>query len=437
VTAKVRLEKYPTKPLKTWQKAKELRLKYYQRYKEPNRLRWSGSAWALDPIPAGLGEDVVHITGEPYGASIAFDRDFALRCQEAAESHGWARDLCAYFRCYVGAMYLDEYAFGGPYPKPDFCFTSHICCTHGKWYEYVSEYKQVPYFCVDMGVGAARELNENKISYVVNQLHEAIERLEKATGRKYRDDLLIEACKNLFRSTSTWAKICALNKHVPAPLDEKSMHSLYVLGTLDKSDREFADFYEELQEEVEERIAQGIAAIPYERCRLMTDSQPPWYFLHFYRYLEQFGAISVGSLYVYTLIGAWEHLPDGSLVPAKTPMEKGIEIKTRDQALRLLAEWELKKPIWQYFYDVQIKTDMMVHMAQDWKLNGFILHCNRGCEGTSIGIAENRLGLLKAGVPVMTYEGNMGDERDFDEPRTLARIDSFMESLGFKKIDAG
>jgi benzoyl-CoA reductase subunit B len=33
----------------------------------------------------------------------------------------------------------------------------------------------------------------------------------------------------------------------------------------------------------------------------------------------------------------------------------------------------------------------------------------------------------------MTFEGNMGDEREFDEQATLNRIDIFMESLGLKK----
>jgi benzoyl-CoA reductase subunit B len=61
------------------------------------------------------------------------------------------------------------------------------------------------------------------------------------------------------------------------------------------------------------------------------------------------------------------------------------------------------------------------------------LHYNRGCEGLSAGIAENRLGLLKRGHKVMTFEGNMGDEHEFDEQATLNRIDIFMESLGLKK----
>jgi len=42
--------------------------------------------------------------------------------------------------------------------------------------------------------------------------------------------------------------------------------------------------------------------------------------------------------------------------------------------------------------------------------------------------------LIEAGFPVMTFEGNMGDEREFDEAQTVNRIDAFMESLDFKKI---
>jgi len=427
-------KKYPTKPLEAWKKAKELRRKYYERYTDPNILRWSGSTWSLDSVPAGFGRDVFHITGEPYGAAIAFNHEFAARCQEAAEARGWARDLCAYFRNYLGSMYLDEYNFGGPFPKAHFCFTSHICCTHGKWYEAVSEYEKIPYWCIDVGVGASKDMNPNKVDYVVNQIQEAIEDMEKKLGRKYQDELLIEAVQNEFRSTATWAKICTLNKHIPAPLDEKSMHSLYVFGTLDKHDKEFADFHEELLAEVEDRVAQGIAASAYERCRLITDTQPPWHFLHLYRYLEQYGAVSVGNLYVFGLVGIWEDQPDGTWGPAKTPMEKGLEMKTREQALRLMVEWNLRKPQWQHFYDPQLKTDMMVRIAKEWQLKGVILHYNRGCEGLSVGIAENRLGLMKAGLPVMAYEGNMGDEREFDEPRTLARIDSFMESMGYNKI---
>jgi len=224
-----------------------------------------------------------------------------------------------------------------------------------------------------------------------------------------------------------------LNKAVPAPLDEKTMYSLYVLGTLQKSSRIVADFYEELRDEVKDRVQRGIAAVANERCRVMTDTQPPWAFLNVFRYLEKYGCVSVGSLYTFGLIGMWDIQEDGSWGPQRTPQEEGIEIKNRNQALRVLVSWELKKPEWQHFYSPQFKSEMMIRIAEEWKLNGVILHYNRGCEGLSLGIAENRLALIKAGFPVMIFEGNMGDEREFDEAQTIARIDAFMERLDFEK----
>jgi benzoyl-CoA reductase subunit B len=434
-------KKHPTEPLRCWNKAKEIREQYYKDYaaaKDKGGIRWVGGAWSFDAVPAGLGDDVYPLTSEPYGASIAWNKEFALRCQEATEKAGFARDLCSYMRNYWGSVILNEYLWGGPFPKPDFIWQDHICCSHAKWYQVVSELEGgIPHFCVDVSVGPYHELNENRLNYVVGQLHDGIEWMEKVTGRKYDDEKLIQAVYNECRSTSLWAEICTLNKNVPAPLDEKTMYSLYVLGTLMKHSKKVADFYEELRDEVKDRVERGIAAVPTERCRVITDTQPPWAFLKVFRYLEKFGCVSVGSLYTFSLIGMWEVKEDGTWGPRTTPQQKGIEIKDRDQALRILAEWNLSKPEWQHFYSPQLKSEMMIRIAKEWKLDGIILHYNRGCEGLSLGIAENRLALVKAGYPVMTFEGNMGDEREFDEARTMARIDAFMETLGLSQVESG
>ncbi len=430
---------YKTEPLKCWKKAKELREKYYRDYAtahERGGIRWTGGAWSFDAIPYGLGDDVYPLTGEPYAASIAFNHEFSLKCLEATEAKGWARDLCSYMRNYWGSMYLNEFLFGGPYPKPDFGFQDHICCSHAKWYQVVSEHEKFPYFNIDVSVGPYGEVkgNPHKIRYIVDQMHEAIEFMEKVTGRTYDDEKLIEAVKTDCRSTSKWAAICCLNKNVPAPLDEKTMYSLYVFGTLSKAKKEFADFYDELYDEVADRVDRGIAAVENERCRLMSDTQPPWGFLKVFRYLQTFGALSVGSLYTFGLIGNWEVKPDGTWGPRTTPMELGVEIDSRDKALEVLAEWTLSRPEWQHFYDHTLKTEMMLRIIREWKVDGVMLHLNRGCEGLSCGIMENRLGIAKAGIPVMTFEGNMGDEREFDPARTTARIDSFMETLNLQPL---
>jgi benzoyl-CoA reductase subunit B len=428
--------KYPTESLKLWGKAKQLREQYYRNYataKENGGLRWSGSAWALDAIPAGLGDDVYSLTGEPYAAAVAHDKKFAKECMDAAESVGFARDLCSYMRIYWGGMHLDKYLYGGKFPKPDFIFQTQICCSHSKWYQHVAQHEKVPQFYVDVGVGPYKDLNKDRLDYVTNQLLDGIEFLEKTTGRKFDDEKFIKAVKNEMRSTSRWADICALNKAKPAPLDEKTMYSLYVLATLSKSSQWCADFYDELYEEVKDRVARGIAAVPNEKCRMMSDTQPPWSFLKIFRYLETYGAVSIGSLYTFALEGIWEDKPDGSWGGRTLPWEKGIPMNTREEVARLYADWNLSKPQWQHFFDPRLKTAMMLRIVKEWQVDGVMLHLNRGCEGLSMGIMENRGGIAKAGVPIMTFEGNMGDEREFDEVRTQARVDAFMEQLGLRR----
>jgi len=58
-------------------------------------------------------------------------------------------------------------------------------------------------------------------------------------------------------------------------LDEKTIYSLYVFGTMEKSNGEFADFYDELYDEVKDRVDRGIAAVENEVARVMIDTQPP------------------------------------------------------------------------------------------------------------------------------------------------------------------
>jgi benzoyl-CoA reductase subunit B len=433
------MPKYKTEPLRLWKKAKEIRQIYYKNYAlahEKGGIRWAGGAWTFDAVCAGLGDDVYSLTSEPYGASIAFDRRFSAECMKAAEEAGYPRDLCSYMRNYWGSVILKKYAFGGPFPKPDFIWQDHICCSHAKWYQVMSELEgNIPMYCVDVAVGPCEpwgELTEEKINYVAGQILDGIEWLEKITGRTFDDEKYTEACWNDFRSTSKWAEICTLQKAIPAPLEEKTIFSLYVLATLQKSWRVVADFYDELYDEVKDRVERGVAAVENEQARVMSDTQPPWGFLKIFRYLENYGVVCIGSLYSYGLMGMWSYDRDnGHLSPKALPLKRP---RTREEATRELVRWHLHKPEYQHFYSPKYKSDMMIALVKDWKLDGVMLHYNRGCEGLSLGIAENRLALLNAGLRVLTYEGNMGDEREFDEVRTRGQIDAFMETLGIDRF---
>jgi len=51
-----------------------------------------------------------------------------------------------------------------------------------------------------------------------------------------------------------------------------------------------------------------------------------------------------------------------------------------------------------------------------------------------MGQLENRLALIREGIPVLTFESNMADHREFDEAQILDRLDAFMENLGLRKL---
>jgi benzoyl-CoA reductase subunit B len=442
-----KIKSYKGEPIKCWKKAKELRVNIYKWYAQAHELggiRVAGGAWSFQPIAAALGG--YYLASEPYAASTAFDREFSKRCIEAAESKGWAPDICGYVKNYLGCIILDEYTFGGKWPIPDLLFQLHICCTHAKWYQAINEYEggHIPFFSIDVSVGPyeirpeGEGLKEYKLDYVVYQLLDAIEELDKLAqkkwGIKFDDEKFIEGVKNDCESTSLWAEICCLNKAIPAPIDEKSMFPFFNLAAISRHRKEVVDLYKELRDELKDRVERGIAALPTERCRVFGDSPPPWGHLDIYRYMEEYGVVSVGSFYVYGLIGMWEEDENGNRIPRKTPDQLGIEIKTREDAVRVMADWYLTKPYWKQTYLPELKSDMMIKHVRQWKCDGAVIHYNRGCELTTMGAPEVRLALLEAGIPNVTYEGNMADSRDFDEARTKARLDAFFESLGLKRL---
>ncbi len=433
---------YKTKPLDCWKRAKELRLNHYQKIanaRNDGKLLATGSGASFVSLLSGFGDDILFLCGEPYGASISIDFAQHEICAGAAESRGFARDLCAYMRSYWGSMFLDKFYFGGgPFPKPDFCFSVHFCDSHAKWYQIVKEHFGIPFFGVDLPIGHHGDFSR-KVEYVVGQLQDAIEGMEKFLGRKFDDEKFLNAVRNEFRVTSYWPKICELNKNVPAPLDQKTLFTLYIQAMLERNNPETVQFYKDLLAEVQDRVANGIAALATERCRILDDSQPLWHFLKIYRLMESYGAVSVGSPYCFGLIGVWDETKDGQLVARKTPEERGEVLKSREDGLRALVDWYLNREggpsSMMGFYLPDVRNHLLPLVVKNWNVQGVLMHLNRGCEGTAFGQMENRLALMKAGIPVVTYEGNMADKRDFDEAQTIDRIESFMESLGLSKLE--
>ena len=124
-------------------------------------------------------------------------------------------------------------------------------------------------------------------------------------------------------------------------------------------------------------------------------------------------------------------------VAAPTLQEQGIVLKTREDAGRASVEQRLVSDGTgrSHRYCGRVSREAQVRMARLWHCDGAIMNMNRGCEGWALGEPQIRLALLEYGMPVLSYEGNVADAREFDEARVRERIDTFFESQGLEKLE--
>jgi benzoyl-CoA reductase subunit B len=171
---------------------------------------------------------------------------------------------------------------------------------------------------------------------------------------------------------------------------------------------------------------------------MIHDSQPPWHALQIFRYLEQFGAVCIGAHYSFSLSGGWAYdREQDKYLPAKPPKDAGVTLSTREEACEWYSEWLLayQTLLRSLRYSGRGKHKRIKDIIDNWHIDGMMIHLNRGCEGTAVGQMELRRFLADEGIPALTYEGNLADVREFDLERTIDKIDTFMETVGLKKIE--
>ena len=432
------MAEYPTELLKTRDKAKELRYKIYGDFvtaHDRGELIVGGSGATHFAIPCGLG-NVHFLAGESHGASVAANKDFATACMESVENDGYARDLCSYMRNYWGSARLNKYIdaqgiIHDQFPHYDFVFSLAVCSNHTRWYRHVSDLLGgVPVFGYDLVYHhfAPDTWTQWREDYMLEQFMEAISWMEKVTGREYNDELFIEAFRHEARTSKYYGEAMMLQSTIPAPLDERMIFVYQGLTSMRPYGKEIADFMLEFRDEVQDRVNRGIAAIPNERYRVMTDSNPPWQGLQLYRHIEKdYGVVPIGSIYSIGLHTALSEDEQGNLYPTPVPHEEGVPMRTREEALRAYIDWKGRICGGLFgLFNLHSDGEVGVRIIKQLKADAMLMHMNRGCWGWGIQ-KSMRIALQEADYPVAVYEGNMGDYREFDYDRSIEKIDSFFD----------
>lgn len=433
---------YPTEPLKVWEEAKNLRTRLFREYieaRKDGKIRVLSGTTTTPALASGFKD--VRIMGlEPLLANLGFHHEYALSCLNASENWGFAREMCGMSKLVWGSAILNKFIHTDgtvldEWPVPDLVLCLGPTACHSKLVQFLAEYTNSPAYFIDPPRYYPYN-DEQVIKYLTTQVLDVIEWMEKTTKQKFDDELFIQGVHNQCRSLRLWTKVMLLNQTVPAPLDEKTLFALIAPNVIRPFSQEVVDFYARLLEEVQDRVARGIAAVANEQFRVISDAIPPWPYLSLWRYMEkEYGIVSVGSPYSLVIIGSWRFDQNGDLEPVPTPEEMGMKIDNREQAVRALMWYKTHFATESNYTTASVEAQhkLITALARQWKAKAAILHLNRGCPMQGMGGVASRNALLEAGVRSILIEGSCADPRDLNLIRAKEEIDIFLDFLGIRK----
>jgi benzoyl-CoA reductase/2-hydroxyglutaryl-CoA dehydratase subunit BcrC/BadD/HgdB len=394
--------------IKSVKRMKEIMTAYYIDAKTAadngKQVAWITSGGPVEPL---IAMDVIPVYPENHGAMIGAAKMGSDLC-EKAEQMGYASDLCSYARADIACATVDGGPIGG-LPRPDMLICcNNICGTVLKWYEVQARYFDVPLFILDTPF-IHTEYSPAADVYVRAQMEEYLQFLATHCPKPVDRERLTEVGRLSMAGQRLWQEILDTTTHRPAPMSAfDAFFHLALIVTL-RGTQTVIDYYTELLAEMKSRVAEGIAAVPHERYRLLWDNLPVW---HRTRWLsEKFAAHEaclVADTYTSSWCGALPYLDENDFIGSMAEGYSRVYIN--------------------------LGTDLMaakvVEMVAKYDVDGLVMHSNRSCKPYSLGQYEiQRIVQERCRIPCLLIEADMTDARSFSESQIETRIDAFMELL--------
>lgn len=400
------------KALKTTLEVPALRKKYYA---ETLRASQQGKkvAWCSNGIPTEILDamDITTVYLENYATVCAAKRLSSAFCL-AGERAGFSQDVCGYARIIFGYLAggkdLPEAPYGG-LAKPDFLVVnSYSCDSRMGWFATMSRKLNLPLYVLDsphQPEGGC--LDGQKAGYAQSQLESFVAFLEEQTGTKLDRDRLRHRLALARQANDIQVEIYEMRQAVPCPMGAGDAYTavwpgLYLVGT-----KECDEFYARLRAEVQERLDKRIGVVPQEKFRLLWSGLPFWYNMALMNYFEDFGGVVVieNAYYRY----------EKSLPPQDEDPLKDMALTSTRQR--------------HYIQGLTGRMDLTLSLARDYKVDGVILSYNPSCRVFYILQTELGNALARHGLPALSLECDMADERTYSEGQVRTRLDAFIEML--------
>jgi benzoyl-CoA reductase/2-hydroxyglutaryl-CoA dehydratase subunit BcrC/BadD/HgdB len=391
--------------LQTTKKIGELIMTYFSKASDA-KAQGKPVAWitVFTPVELLYALDVYPIAPEHFGAMCSA-RGFILDYLQEAEKEGYSQNLCSYSRCSLGYVLSGT---SGLMPPPDILMTfRNSCDVYVKWWQSLHMHLGTPLFVGETPyVLTSEDLDNYVLDYVVKQLEQLVEMIEEKFRLRFDMEKLADIVRLSDKASELWLETLKLRRFKPCPLGGRDSASDIFPLVVMQGTNEAVKFYEELLEEVKEKVSMGEGIVENERFRLLFDGIWLWHAFDLIKYFENKGAVFVYEPYS----DAWAYRLDAS-----KPLES-IARKILAMGLNV---------------DIDLRTERFLESIKEFQIDGAVLFSNRSCKTWSAPQLVTADILSKEfNVPYLLFEADMADPRQYAEAQIKNRIDAFLEVLG-------
>lgn len=269
---------------------------------------------------------------------------------------------------------------------------------------------KVPIIGIHGNVGV-EEVTKPIINAIAEQMRSLVEPLELVTGAKFDIDKLREIVALSRKCSDLWRDILEAASATPSPLTFFDGSTLMGPAVVGRGTQEAVNIYQQLLEEIKERVANKVAAVEGEKYRIYWEGMPVWGRLSahsklFAGHKTNVLASTYCSSWIFTALDPAD--PFNSMAKAYTEL--------------FIVRGEGYKA--QYIKD-KIKL---------YKIDGIIYHDAKTCATNS----NCRYGLHKRlekelNIPTLTINGDLNDLRCISDEQTTTNIEAFIEQLEERK----
>lgn len=368
------------------------------------KVAWVASNFPVE-IPETLG--IATVYPENQAAGIAA-RGGGERLCSIAEGDGYSNDICAYARVSLAyAKIKDAPEQNVPMPDVVLC-CNNICNCMIKWYENLAKELNIPMILIDIPFNPDYDVPEYMTEYIRDQFWDAIHQLEELTGNKWSEEKYQQVKEYSGRSSRAWLEATAQAKYVPSPFNGFDLLNHMAVMVTARGKKEAAEAMELLLKEYKENHEKGTSTFrAEEQYRIMFEGIACWPWLRVTSTgLKSRGINMVTTIYADAFGFIYDTFDEMCNAYVTVPNCMNLE-KSRDKRVKL---------------------------CKDNHVQGLLVHTNRSCKLWSGFMQEmsRQIG-AECGIPVVAFDGDQADPRNFSEAQYDTRVQGLMEIMEANK----